>query len=91
VLVVVGATVVPYILAVGSLLPTGPAEWLLRITPAAAFAVQQSVPEHAQVDELYVPATGFFPLSPVAGFAVLCGWAAVSLVAAAWSIERRDA
>ena len=35
--------VLPYILAVASVLPAGPAEWLLRVTPAAAFAVQQTV------------------------------------------------
>lgn len=91
VVAVIAATVLPYLLAVGSLLPSGPAEWLLRVTPAAAFAVQQSVPEYAQVDELYVPATGYFPLSPLAGFAVLCAWAAVALGVAAWCVERRDA
>ncbi|MDY7104078.1 MAG: hypothetical protein S0880_23080 [Actinomycetota bacterium] len=91
VIAVVGATVLPYLLAVGSVLPSGLAEWLLRVTPAAGFAVQQSVAEFAQVDELYVPATGFFPLSPLAGLAVACAWAAVSLGVAAWHIERRDA
>ena len=35
--------VLPYILAVASVLPAGPAEWLLRVTPAAAFAVQQTL------------------------------------------------
>ena len=37
--------VLPYLLAVTSVLPAGPAQWLLRITPAAAFAITQSTPE----------------------------------------------
>jgi uncharacterized membrane protein YgdD (TMEM256/DUF423 family) len=34
---------------------------------------------------------GFFPLTPLAGFAVLCGWAALALIAAAYLLRRRDA
>jgi hypothetical protein len=91
VVAVIVAIVVPYIAAVGSLVPVGPGEWLLRVTPAAAFAVQQSIPAYPQVDGPQVPASGFFPLSPAAGFAVLCGWTAVALVVAARRIERLDA
>ena len=36
--------VLPYLLAVTPVLPAGAADWLLRITPAAGFAVQQSLP-----------------------------------------------
>ncbi len=88
---VIVAIVVPYILSVASVLPTGVGQWLLRITPAAAFAIQQSVPQYPQVSYDYSPANGYFPLAPWAGFAVLCAWAAVALGLAVMLIRRRDA
>jgi ABC-type transport system involved in multi-copper enzyme maturation permease subunit/regulation of enolase protein 1 (concanavalin A-like superfamily) len=88
---VVVAIVLPYILGVASVLPAGTAQWLLRLTPAAAFAIQQSVPQYHQVAHDYTPGQGFFPLAPWAGFAVLCGYAAVALVAALYLLRRRDA
>jgi ABC-type transport system involved in multi-copper enzyme maturation permease subunit len=81
--------VMPYILAV-SILPADAANWLLRISPAAAFAVQQTSVAYAQVDNLYVPAEGYYPLAPWAGFAVLCGWTALALGAAGYALRRRD-
>jgi ABC-type transport system involved in multi-copper enzyme maturation permease subunit len=89
--IVVVAIVVPYILSVASVLPVGVLDWLLRITPAAAFAVQQAVPQYPQVSALYSPGTGYFPLAPWAGFAVLCAWAALFLGLAVVLIRRRDA
>lgn len=83
--------VLPYILAVASVLPTGPAQWLLRITPAAAFAIQQSTPQYAQVSSTYAPSTGYYPLAPWTGFAVLCGWTALALGLAVVLVRRRDA
>ena len=62
--IVVVAIVLPYILSVASVLPVGVLDWLLRITPAAAFAVQQAVPQYPQVTALYSPGTGYFPLAP---------------------------
>jgi ABC-type transport system involved in multi-copper enzyme maturation permease subunit len=88
---IVVLTVLPYILAMASVLPAGPAQWLLRLSPAAAFAVQQSVQAYPQVDQAYTPAFGFFPLAPWAGFAVLCGWAAGALGVATYLLRRRDA
>lgn len=88
--VIVGV-VLPYLLAVASVLPDAPAEWLTAITPAAGFAIQQSVREYPQVGESYAPADGFFPLSPVGGFAVLCLYAAVAVGLAAVALRRRDA
>lgn len=82
--------VLPYILAIGSLLPGGAAEWLLRVTPAAAFSIQQTIPVYPQVDNLYLPYAGYYPLAPWAGFAVLCGYAAVALGAAWLVLRRRD-
>ncbi|HEY3606768.1 MAG TPA: ABC transporter permease subunit [Pseudonocardiaceae bacterium] len=88
---VIVAIVLPYILAVASVLPAGAAEWLTRFTPAAAFAIEQSMPAYPQVTASYTPADGYFPLSPLAGFAVLCGYAALALGAAFLVLRRRDA
>ena len=89
--VIVGI-VLPYLLArVPGVLPTGAEQWLLRLTPAAAFAIQQSVPPYPQVTAAYTPSTGYFPLAPWAGFAVLCAWAALALALAAFLLRRRDA
>jgi len=88
--VVVGV-VLPYLLAVASVLPAGPAELLTAVTPAAAFAIQQTVREYPQVDTSYTPVDGFFPLSPAGGLAVLCAYAAVAVVLATVAVRRRDA
>ncbi|SNS67316.1 ABC-type transport system involved in multi-copper enzyme maturation, permease component [Asanoa hainanensis] len=81
----------PYILSAAAVLPAATADWVLRITPAAAFAVQQTVPEWPQVDQAYTPAFGFFPLPAWGGFAVLCAWTALALAIAAALLRRRDA
>jgi ABC-type transport system involved in multi-copper enzyme maturation permease subunit len=84
--------VVPYFLAVA--LPNLPgtlADWLMRITPTAAMAVQQTIPRYQQVPAPYSPTWGFFPLSPLAGFAVLCAWTGGALWLAAYLLNRRDA
>jgi hypothetical protein len=89
---VIVVIVLPYLLTVvAPVLPAGPADWVLRISPAAAFSVQQVIPSYAQVTNVYTPAQGFFPLAPWAGLAVLCGWAALALVLAAARLRSRDA
>lgn len=88
--VAVASTVLPYLLALSGVLPTGPAQWLLRTTPAAGFAVQQTLPRSDHVLTLYTPSSGYFPLSAWAGYAVLCGWAALALTAAVVLLRRRD-
>ena len=87
---VIVVLVLPYLLAV-SVLPAGAAQWLLRVTPAAAFALQQSTPRYPQVDNIYTPANGYFPLAPWTGLAVLCAWAALALGLAVVLFRRRDA
>jgi ABC-type transport system involved in multi-copper enzyme maturation permease subunit len=90
--VVIVVIVLPYLLTVTTpLLPPGPTDWLARVTPAAAFAVQQTLVQYSQVSNLYTPAGGYYPLAPWAGFAVLCGWAAIALALAAYLLHRRDA
>ena len=71
-------------------LSSGASDWLFRLTPAAAFAVQGTLPRFAQVANAYTIGNGYYPLGPWAGIAVLCGYAAVALGAAMWSIRRRD-
>ncbi|HYB18758.1 MAG TPA: ABC transporter permease subunit [Streptosporangiaceae bacterium] len=88
---VVVVIVLPYLLAVASALPVGVSDWLLRLTPAAAFAVQQPMPAYAQVTAIYSPGGGYYPLAPWAGLAVLCGYAALALTAAVVLLRRRDA
>ena len=89
---VIVVIVLPYLLTVTTpLLPPGPTDWLARVTPAAAFAVQQTLIQYSQVSNLYTPSGGYYPLPPWAGLAVLCGWAAVALAVAAFLLRRRDA
>ena len=52
---VIVVIVLPYLLATAAVLPAGAADWLLRVTPAAAFAVQQTLSQYPQVDGLYTP------------------------------------
>jgi ABC-type transport system involved in multi-copper enzyme maturation permease subunit len=86
---VIVVIVLPYLLAI-SVLPTGAAQWLLRIAPAAAFAIQQSTPQYPQVSNVYTPVNGYFPLAPWTGFLVLCAWTVLALAVAAFFVRRRD-
>jgi ABC-type transport system involved in multi-copper enzyme maturation permease subunit len=86
---VVVLVIIPEIL--GVVLPQGPADWVLRLTPAAAFGVQQGLPQYPQVMNTCMPYNGCFPLSPWAGFAVSCAWAAAALGLAVYLLRRRDA
>jgi hypothetical protein len=86
---VVVLLIVPLIL--GFILPQGPADWLLRLTPAAAFGLQQGAPQYSQVTSVCQPHNGCFPLAPWDGFAVLCVWAAIALGVAVFLLRRRDA
>ncbi len=82
--------VLPFLLSV-AVLPTNAANWLLRLTPAAAFAIEQSIPNYPQVNSIASPAGGTYPLPPWAGFGVLCVYAAVALGLATFLLRRRDA
>jgi len=86
----VATTVLPYLLVM-SALPADAGRWVLRVTPAAAFALQQSANQYDQVANLYLPVEGYFPLAPWAGFGVLAAYTAVALAAAAYLLRRRDA
>jgi hypothetical protein len=77
IVVLVLALLLPQIVATG--LPVEAARWLERVTPAAGFAMQDTV-------ERYDTALG-----PWAGLGVLCCYAALALAAAVWLVRRRDA
>jgi ABC-type transport system involved in multi-copper enzyme maturation permease subunit len=95
----VAVIILPYVLAVAALLVgawqwpvrLAASQWLLRLTPAAGFAIQQSTPEYPQVIRLYTVAGGYYPLAPWAGFAVLCGWTVLALGLAVFLLRRGDA
>ncbi|MFJ8966119.1 hypothetical protein ACIRG5_42685 [Lentzea sp. NPDC102401] len=79
--ILVGLTLVavPYAVTAVPLLPDAVADWLLRLTPAAAFAVTQTAVEYPQVTTHYAPSAGYFPLPGWAGFVVLCAYTALVL------------
>jgi ABC-type transport system involved in multi-copper enzyme maturation permease subunit len=89
---VIAVTVMTYFFSVPlAVLPASAADWLLRVTPAAGFAIQQYVPAYPQVNNVYTPQYGYFPLAPWAGLGVLCLWGAAALCLATVLLRRRDA
>ncbi|MFE9566306.1 hypothetical protein ACFYM0_34960 [Streptomyces sp. NPDC006487] len=84
----VSAVVVPYAVATVPLLSDQLAQWLLRVTPAAGFAVQQTLVEHHQVTAHYAPSAGYFPLPWWAGVAVLCAYTAAAVALALRRLPR---
>jgi hypothetical protein len=89
ILVALGLVAVPYAVATLPILPDPVAEWLLRLTPAAGFAVRQTAVEYPQVTAHYAPSAGYFPLPWWAGPAVLCAYAAAALILARTAPVRR--
>jgi ABC-type transport system involved in multi-copper enzyme maturation permease subunit len=83
--------VVPYFLAVFAAVPLSAGDWLLRIMPAAGFALQQPYPAYGQVSMFYAPFSGYFPLPAGGGLAVLAAWTVAALALAAYLLRRRDA
>ncbi len=72
--------------------PLSPAasDWLYRVTPAAALAVQGTLPRFAQVSNAYTMQNGYYPLGPWAGLAVLGAYATVAFGAPVWLLRRWD-
>ncbi len=97
--IVIVVIVVPYLLAFNPLPgsqpqgsgPGGGGGWELQITPAAAWSVQQAVPQFRQLIAIYSLDNGYYPLAPWAGLAVECAWAAAALALAFFLLRRRDA
>jgi hypothetical protein len=61
------------------------------VTPAAGFAVLQSIPAYPQVTFPYSPADGYYPLAPWAGLGVLLLYVAAALAAAVARFRQVDA
>ncbi|MFY9932641.1 MAG: hypothetical protein WAK82_32035, partial [Streptosporangiaceae bacterium] len=97
--IVIVVIVVPYLFAFGPLSgaqppgsgPGGGGGWPLQITPAAALSVQQAVPQFHQLIAIYSLNAGYYPLTPWAGLAVECAWAAAALALAYYLLRRKDA
>ncbi|MCA2226444.1 DUF1349 domain-containing protein [Nonomuraea aurantiaca] len=85
ILLALALVAVPYTVAALPLLPDAVAQWLLRLTPAAGLAVQQTTVEYPQVVAHYAPSAGYFPLPGWAGFAVLCAYT----LAVLWPVLNR--
>jgi len=83
--------VMPFLLTALNVVPAGVGDWLLRLTPAAGLAIEQSIPRYPQVTTVTSLTRGYYPLSPYAGFAVLCLWTAAALALALVMLRRRDA
>jgi len=87
---VIVVIVAPYILS--TFLSNGATQWLLRVTPAAGFAIQGAYPRYPQITvSSSALGGGYYPLAPWAGLAVLTGWAAAALALAVFLLRRRDA
>jgi ABC-type transport system involved in multi-copper enzyme maturation permease subunit len=82
--------VLPGILATATSLPASADSWLMRVAPTAAFAIQATLPRSNLVTAAYIPANGYFPISPWAGLAVLAAYTAVALAGATWLLRHRD-
>jgi ABC-type transport system involved in multi-copper enzyme maturation permease subunit len=89
--IAVVVVVMPFLLTALNVVPAGAGDWLLRLTPAAGLAAEQSIPRYAQVTTVTSAVQGYYPLSPYAGFGVLCLWAAAALALALVLLRRRDA
>ncbi len=85
----VGVILLPFLVA--SAAGGGIAEWLLRLTPAAGMSMLQALTQYHQVSYAYTLTNGYYPLSPLAGFVVLCAYALLALTAATVLLNRRDA
>ena len=73
-------------------LPAGAADWLLRVTPAAGFAIEQTVRGYAQVAASYTPterATTRWPRGPVSP--CCAPGPPLALALAVFLLRRRDA
>ena len=87
---VIVVIVLPYLLAVTNL-PAASRGVAAAGHPGRRLRRPAGHPAYPQVSRVYSPGIGCFPLAPWAGFAVLCGYAAVALGLAVVLLRRRDA
>ena len=65
--IAITAIILPYLLTAPAspCCPHGAADWLLRVTPAAAFAIRQVIPAYPQVAASYTPYQRLLPARAV--------------------------
>ena len=51
--------VMPFLLTALNVVPAGVGDWLLRLTPAAGLAIEQSIPRYSQVYTAIDPVRGY--------------------------------
>ncbi|NGN69662.1 ABC transporter permease subunit [Streptomyces sp. A7024] len=78
-------------LILGSALPLDLIQWIFRLTPAAAFSVQQGTPHYEQLERPCMPENSCYPLPTYGGLGVLAAWTAIVLALAVWRLRRKDA
>ena len=90
---VIAIVVLPYFLAIIAALPDSVADWIVRLHPGGRVLPSRrgAVPAYPQVEAIYSPAGGYYPLPPWASLLVLVAWAALALTAAIALLRRRDA
>ncbi len=81
--------ILPQLLAGG--LPVAAGLWLMRLTPAAGFTIQQTIPHYEHVPRICLPEDGCVYDQPWAGAAVVGAYALVAMTVAVWLLRRRDA
>ncbi|MGH3264429.1 MAG: ABC transporter permease subunit, partial [Trebonia sp.] len=89
--ITVGAAVFLLPIIVAAAGGRGAAAWVLRLTPAAGLSMLQALTPYHQVSYSYTLANGYYPLSPLVGLAVLCGYTLLALAVATVLLNRRDA
>ncbi|PZG44888.1 hypothetical protein C1I98_16440, partial [Spongiactinospora gelatinilytica] len=72
----------PFAVTAFPLLPDAVSDWLMRLTPAAGFAVKQTMAEYPQVTAHYAPSAGYLPLPGWAGLTVLCAYTVITMLIA---------
>jgi regulation of enolase protein 1 (concanavalin A-like superfamily)/ABC-type transport system involved in multi-copper enzyme maturation permease subunit len=88
IVVVVVPLLIPQLIA--GALPLAAARWLMLVTPAAGFSIQQTTVQRYFVSSICLPEDGCFTTGPWVGFGVLCAYTAVALAAGFWLLRRRD-
>ena len=84
--------VLPFILATANVLSVDASAWVLRLSPAAGYAMQQSIPHYHQVETgAAAAAAGLFPVPAWGGLLVMSAYTALALALAAYRLRRRDA
>ena len=85
--ITVGVAVFLLPIIVGTASGGGAGTWVLRLTPAAGLSTLQALTQYHQVSYNYTVANGYYPLSPLAGLAVLCGFALLATATAIVAVE----